>query len=228
MLGSLRHHARRRLASEAGFSLPELLISILILTIGVFALVSTVDGSRALSDSGQRNSTASHVAERKMEQLSARLYRYSQLAINANVAPDPNHPVNKYVCSPNTSGTPAPVYNTYRFDQTACSGGDPYGDELVVDTTNGVAPSEDWFDARTGARGTVHTFITWVDDACPNAPRTSGCAGNHDYKRITVAVRSTNGEPRTPVILSTIAYDPDGGPECVGCSNPYSTPALTY
>jgi prepilin-type N-terminal cleavage/methylation domain-containing protein len=232
MKGRDRIARRARLADEAGFTLVELLIAMLLLAIGVFALVSTIDGSRALSNVGQRLSAASDVAERTMEQYNDKQYRYSDLALTGDITSN-GDAADQFVCTPNALGEP----HTYRWDQTTCPGTSPYGDPLVVNgttiagtTVSGgvISPTpQSWFDARSGARGLIHTYITWVNDSCSDAPLTGTCAEATDYKRVTVAVTTTNGPPKKPVIITDIVADPNPS-GCSACVNPYVTPGLRY
>lgn len=216
---------RRLRTEEAGFSLVELLIAILVLAIGIFALASTLDGSRAVGNTSERVTAASAVAQRQMEQVSARLYRFATLGMSSALTFQSGHQVRAFVCGVNPGDTNA----TFRWDFTSCPGTAPFGDEQYV-VAGGINPTVDWTDARTGARGQIYTIITWVDDDCPDAPRvnTAACTNAKDYKRITVAVTVTNGAPRRPIILSTIAADPDAIPVGNQFTNPYTTDGLEY
>jgi hypothetical protein len=66
----------------------------------------------------------------------------------------------------------------------------------------------------------MQVFITWVDDDCVKpTPDPILCVGDHNYKRITVAVRIVgvadgareglvNGGPGRPILLSTVVRPP--------------------
>ena len=225
-MGRFAYSLRRRLSSEDGFSLIELLVAILVLAIGIFALAATLDGSRALSNTSERLTAASAVAQRQLEDITGRSFSYSNLGMQNPVAFSATDEARQYVCSANATGEAV----TFRWNLTACGGGPPYGDEQVVVGSNGIDEQKDggWNDARSGARGEVFTFVTWVDEDCASELRTSSC-GDRDYKRVTVAVTTTNGEPDRPVVVSTLVPNPDENlPDCTGCINPYTFPGLNY
>jgi prepilin-type N-terminal cleavage/methylation domain-containing protein len=56
-----------RLRSEAGFTLVELLMGMVLLAIGIFALVTSVDASRRLSDTTEHEDVASQIADRELD-----------------------------------------------------------------------------------------------------------------------------------------------------------------
>lgn len=215
---------RSRATSEEGFSLIELLIAILLLAIGIIGLVSTLDGSRDLSNNAERLGVATAVAERFIERYSSRQYRYNEVGLTAapTAAADTGDPNANYpdikLCGTTTS---------YRWDQTDCPSVAPLGDTLI--TGGDFPPTQAWTDARTGARGLVHTYVTRVNNACPDAPRTSGCAdqATPDYKRITIAVSIRNGPPDRPIVLTTLLADPNGLP-AGQFPNPYLANDLVY
>lgn len=183
---------RRRLAAaEDGFTLIELLVSITVLAVGVIGLVKSFDGARNLNTISERTIAMTHVAERHVEQLHD--LPYDALA-HATPLPTNGSGGNQWVCPSSTN---------YDWDQNGCSA---TVEPLVQAGTGitGFTSQQDWFDARTGARGTVHRFATWVDETC-----TGGCnaANGRDYKRITVVIRLANGRPRTPIVLQSYAYD---------------------
>lgn len=198
-------------SGEAGFTLVELMVAVVVLALGILGLAGSLEGSRALNTVAENNTVMTHVAQRQIEQLHD--VPFTGLVLNApGPTADPSHVANKYVCS----GSPA----QYSWNQSGCAAGDTKEPMVIAPTgvTNRVPFVKDWFDARSGRRGQIHTYITWVNDAdCPSTPADL-CPGTQDYKRLTIVVTLSNGKPRTPVIISGFAYDSDSDGRF--CSDP--------
>jgi prepilin-type N-terminal cleavage/methylation domain-containing protein len=186
----------RRLASEDGFTLFELLIAMAVTAVGLMALVSSFDHSRDLVSHAEKTEVASHYAERQME----RVLSLSYAAVAHDALPthseDTSNPRN-YV-----SGT------SYRWDQSSTTG--PQSGTLVVDTAGNesVIAAQDWADSESRLEGEIHTFVTQTDDLCP-ATVTNCPAGTQSGKRVTVAV--TVEGPRAlerPVLISSLMINP--------------------
>ena len=83
-----------RARSQAGFTTIELLLAVLIGSVGVISLIGTFDVSRRVTSYSEMKEAASHVAEQKMEEL--RALDYGELALNGSPAPasssDPDDP----------------------------------------------------------------------------------------------------------------------------------------
>jgi prepilin-type N-terminal cleavage/methylation domain-containing protein len=62
---------RRRLQAERGFTLIELLVGMVILVIGIFGLVASVDSSRKLGDTTEHETVAAQVANRELDTATA-------------------------------------------------------------------------------------------------------------------------------------------------------------
>lgn len=185
----------RRLRSETGFSLIELLIAIMLISVAVMALMGTFDHSRRTTDVSEAQSAATKAGERELERVAS--LGYSAIAMPAapvtSLSPnDPNYWV--------TNSSPA----SYRWDQA--SGG---GMEQLVVAAGGAVPNDGgtWGNARLGGR--VYDYVTWVDDPCGGCTSTADQAITQDYKRITVAVTANSPSRLTkPVLVSTIVSDP--------------------
>jgi Tfp pilus assembly protein PilV len=185
-----------RARSQAGFTTVELLLAVLIGSVGVISLIGTFDVSRRVTTFSEMREAASHIAEQKAEEL--RALDYGELALNGSPSPgsssDPDEP---------------PYYlsgSTYRWNQKSDA---PSGhtEPLVIDATDGKvsAAAETWSDGRIG--GKVYRYVTCAAataEACEEGPDTSA------YKRVTVAVTVENAlGPQKPILVQTLIGNPD-------------------
>src|SRR5688572_623831 len=191
-----------RARSQSGFTTIELLLAIMITSVGVMSLVGTLDMSRRVTSYSEMKEAASHVAEQNMEQL--RALEYGELALDGNPVPsssaDPKHPA-YYLESGGTK---------YRWDQKEDAPSGHFAEPLVVDATNGEVESmaEAWDDGRI--HGQIYRYVTCATtatgtaDDCDSGPDTSA------YKRVIVAVTVENAMgPDKPIMASTLVGDPD-------------------
>jgi len=190
--------ARRRLDSQDGMTIVEMLFAALIMSIGIIGMISAFDGSRRLNDTSERMESAVHVAQRKLEAISAR--PYLSIATTSVPAFDASSPANSLVCDGNGDGV---ANDGYRSDGTTC--------ESAVTATaaaGGFAQSEPYYDDRSGTRGTAHYYVTNVED--PTCDVTPSCNGP-DYKRLVVVLTPANRLPRK-VVLESFVHDQSKGP----------------
>lgn len=229
---------RRVLADERGFTLIELISAVLVTTLGVVALITTLDSSRHLITFAEKKEAAVHVGEQELERIQS--LPYDQIELAAYPKPCPN---GGDVCDLNN---PARYLkgNWYRWDQV------PRGEfcdanglpklsceRLIVDDTTtdldppaspDLIPVERQEITENGPSGgirlriEIQRFLTWVDDDCVKEPPNAlGCTNTApgDYKRITVAVRIVglatgdregleNTGPGRPILLSTTVRPP--------------------
>ena len=182
-----------RLQEEAGFTLVELMVAVMIMTVGLLALVGTLDSSQALTAVSERKEAVAHVAEREVEQILS--LPYSQVGLTVPLptrSGDPDNP-DFYL----TTASP-PKFQWNRNDATKT-------EDLVTGGT--LAASSAWTSGRIS--GTVHRYVTQVADA--DCRPVASCAGGA-YKRVTVAVRVNGGQPRRPSVASALVVDPNDGP----------------
>jgi prepilin-type N-terminal cleavage/methylation domain-containing protein len=189
-----------RLQSEAGFTLIELLVGMVILAIGIFGLVASVDSSRKLNDTTEHEEVASQVADRELD---------TALALPFNAVALTTKPV-----ATATAADDATQWNSdYPAVVPAVSGGNSCAsaineglanDEsnaacLVVCPASATANTVGCTDATAGVKGRippvgtvsvpaangtpvrlkVYRYVTWVNDVacgsnCPS-PCTSSC-----------------------------------------------------
>ncbi len=183
---------RRTLRDEDGFALAELLIAMVILSVGLLATFGAMDAARALTTVSEAKESGTHVAQQEIERIQA--MDYTQIALTSTPAPsaDEHDPRIRVTAS-----------GTY----AAKSG--QAGEPLLVDAVHGTLASgpEHWDDGRNS--GNLYRFVTWVDD--PSCGLL--CPGTHDLKRIAVAVTFDGPRaPRDPIILSSLTEDPQDGP----------------
>jgi len=189
----------RRLRSDNGFALVELLVAITIAAVGLVALAGTFDTSRSSVSESKEMQAASHAGQDALEQVMS--LGYSSIALNAAPAAstdqyDPNYFV--------VGGTPP----AYRWNgPTGGSSTEP----LVIDSSAGFSSGPlAWGDSRYG--GSIYRYVTWACDTAVSGA--TGCPATNDYKRVTVAVTlKTHTTRRRPIFFQSFVSDPDAGPK---------------
>jgi prepilin-type N-terminal cleavage/methylation domain-containing protein len=223
---------RRARCEESGFTLIELIASLIVVSLGVIALITTLDSSRDLISFAERKESAVHAGEQELERIQA--LAYNDIATDGPPA----------ACGSDPCDVNNPVYYVegetwYRWDQQPrgqkcdAAGNPKLNCELLVtDSTTGdgdpvgqvpaarVEITENGPTGGTRLKVELQRFVTWVDDDCvKEPPNVVGCTGSQDYKRITVAVRVVgvvdgvrekllNGGPGRPILLSTTVRPP--------------------
>jgi prepilin-type N-terminal cleavage/methylation domain-containing protein len=204
-----------RLPSEDGFTLVELLIAVLVLTVGLLALIGGFDSARKLNVLSERRTSMAHRAQLEIERLEA--IPYAQLGMES----PPAH--SAVVTNPDFYVNPSPAtctsllsYGCYAWNAESIA-----EQEALVPTTitppvtNGVvaaAPAGRKCSTQVGAcewedgpvSGNVYDFVTWAKDA--NCSKTQ-----ETYKRLTVAVtvKVPTGTHKTAVVrVSTLIANP--------------------
>ena len=188
--------------SEAGFTTIELLLAVMITSVGIVSLVGTLDVSRRVTSYSEMKEAAAHVAEQQMEAL--RALDYGDLALDGDITPSSSADANSPAYYLESGGT------AYRWDQKVNAPADHVAEPLVIDATNGQveATAEAWSDGRI--QGQIYRYVTCATSAsgtsadCDSGPDTSA------YKRVIVAVTVTNAMgPQKPIMVSTLVGDPD-------------------
>ena len=189
-----------RAKAQTGFTTIELLLAVMIGSVGLIALVGTFDVSRRVTSYSEMKEAASHVAEQNIEKLKAA--DYAELALNGDPTPasstDSKNPA--YYLGADASGA-----KTYRWNQKSNA---PAGhtEPLVIDAAMGTVPAaaEAWSDGRLG--GKIYRYVTCVATTaaeCEQGPDTSA------YKRVTIAVTVENKfGPQKPILVSTLIGNP--------------------
>jgi Tfp pilus assembly protein PilE len=191
-----------RARAQAGFTTVELLLAVMITSVGVISLVGTLDISRRVTSYSEMKEAASHVAEQKMEEL--RALDYGELALDGDVVPSSSADANNPAYYLQSGGT------KYKWDQRSDAPASHIAEPLVIDATGGEVESiaEAWDDGRI--HGQIYRYVTCATTAtgtaadCDSGPDTSA------YKRVIVAVTIENAMgPEKPIMASTLVGDPD-------------------
>jgi prepilin-type N-terminal cleavage/methylation domain-containing protein len=209
-----RRLAVARLRDEQGFTLPEVLVAVIILVVGLLATVGVFTSSKSMTLVSQRHEVAVHQAQREIEKL--RSLKYSQLGLDTTVAPspssDPKHPNNRIQGD-----------GKLRVRAVPCDPGVtpcPLDEEFVLEDPNepsfdySVNPGPESFSVGEGGNsavtGKIYRYVTWRDESCP----TGLCDGSRNTKRLLVAVTIDpvrNLGPTKPIWVASIITDPNEG-----------------
>jgi hypothetical protein len=211
---------------DGGFTIVEVLVAALVLTLAVIAMIGALDASRVLTTVGERHTLMAHRAQRELERVAA--LPYAQVAMTAAPSPstDRQNP-NYYVAA----GPPA----TFQWDRNTASTAEPF----AIDSAGAFTPSTEaaaqpcpaatnpckWTDGLQS--GYVYDFVTWhYDSVCNNG---SVCPAQNDYKRVTVVVTLTGAShPSMPALVSTLVSDTHAQPAgyvANGVQNPLQAPS---
>jgi prepilin-type N-terminal cleavage/methylation domain-containing protein len=218
--------APKNFNSQAGFTLVEMLVAMVVLLIGIVATFGVFASSKNATLASQRHEVAVHEAQREMERL--RAFRYTELGLTSmpSTSTDPDNP-NYRVQSGNkfrSKTNPAPCGGSGQppcnLDEDLVSGGliDPGPETFTVGETG------------QAVTGKVYRYITWRDENCTT------CTGTQNTKRVFVAVTidAVPGRPgigpKKPIWLSSIVIDPNDGPPGSGGTGPTgpTTSAQTF
>jgi prepilin-type N-terminal cleavage/methylation domain-containing protein len=211
----------RRIRSEDGFTLIEVLVAALVLVIGIGAMVATFNAARRLTLVGERQSSMAHRAQAELERIKS--LPYSEIALTGT-SPSWSSNAGDYTYVSAPSGTcpsaPSGAAPTYQPDHSQL-GTTAY--PLVINgctyTLNGtqttltggqLAPVTPWTDGRFS--GNVYDFVTWYSDPTCSQTSTPGsaCPTTNDYKQVTIVVTLTGAtQPSHPAILSAFLPNPD-------------------
>jgi Tfp pilus assembly protein PilV len=210
--------------AEDGFTIVEVLIAALVMTIGILGLIGAFDSSRKLTLLSERRTAMAHRAQLEIERLQT--YPYGQLAMISAPAhssettnPDYNVNLNSPVKCTSTG------YGCYAFNSEATTEEEPLvsatKEKECLTTSEGecgiaaVSPTGRKCSEKVGAcewvdglvTGKVYDFITWHSDAnCLKC-----LLKTNNYKRLTVVVTATvpaNNHAPPPLRVSTIVAEP--------------------
>gem|GEM_PF-2617834 len=211
---------RHALTGEAGLTLYEVLVAILVLAVGLMGVYASLGTSNGAIAAGERQAAMAQVGQQTLQ--SVELLPYASIA-------NSSEPVQT-----STTDATNPTYYLTSCGSSSCSyywslNRSGTAEQIAYDSTNGkVAPGPTTVvvpdpNATTCASTntskcrivlSVYTFVTNVTSAEDSACSTTSC-----YKRVTVAVKNAGkGPPYNPVYVSSFV-DPKGG----GSSNPLTS-----
>jgi len=160
---------RLRLLREEGFTLVELLIAMMVLSIGVLALVATYTSAYTAMARATNVSSATLIADSKMERYRARTYANIQLNV--------------------TCGSTCSQDSTYTGDSAYSAAAQVTG---CATTDTACLPSQ----TKVGPDGRSYRVDTYIEYACPTgtlstSPSVSCSTGVSAVKLVTVVVRNS-------------------------------------
>jgi Tfp pilus assembly protein PilV len=227
------HERHEQLASESGFTLIELLVAAVILIVGVFGLVASVETSHKLSDVSEHETVATQVADRELDLALTVPY----VAVSLTSLPAAGGAADSDATQWNnwrTSLVPSPS-SAFTCSSASSANNNPVlpNDERSTSCV-AACPTEDTGSQHTGCPGVgrlaavstvfvpavsssirklkVYRYVTWVNDlACSaNCPNTIANGYKGDYKRVTIAVLPVQRSVTDNTGLA--ANQPIGGP----------------
>ena len=165
--------------SEAGFTITEVLVAILILSIGAMTTFSLLSAATRNAQRAKASQVALEYAEQELEYL--RSLQNEELALTKSPPPSTSELNPNYRVTNHTFALTRSPLGDY---ETLVVNGDPaYGNTEVKGGV--VAPGPIPF-SNGDVEGKVYRYIVWRNDAkCPEA----SCPGSQDYKQIIVAVK---------------------------------------
>lgn len=200
-----RTHSAARIREEAGFTLIEVLVAALILTLASAALFGVLAAGARNGARAKSTQIALNRAQQEMEKLHS--LSYEELALRTSPQPStnplsPNYRVN------GTNGT----FALKREPQEQFV-------PMVVDLDNGkVRPGPLKFEDGE-VKGHLYRYIVWRND--PSCPEEL-CPGPRDYKQLIVAVKldstASESRERNYIEVQSAALDPKsvGAPQKAG------------
>lgn len=169
----------RRDDKEAGFTIIEVLVAIVVLVAGALATFSMLSDANRNTDRAKATQVALDLAQQELEALHS--LKNSELALTSS----PPH--SSDVLNPNyrvLSGKFAVIrepLGSYR--KLVVNGGEIEGESEKTIEGGTVQPSETF--ENGGVSGSIHRYIVWAnDEACGAA-----CPTSQDFKQIIVAVK---------------------------------------
>jgi prepilin-type N-terminal cleavage/methylation domain-containing protein len=188
---------------EEGMTLIEVMVGLLILTIGIMASVQAFIPAQAFTRTSDYLTVESSIAQQELERIEALGYSGAWLSDTPQASSDPNNP-GYYVRATTPLGFQWDTLSSSAVEPlcTSAAGCNGIGSGLLsmsawsVPTTSGTKS------------GKVYRYVTTVDDSCGTTPQY--CTSTVDYKRVTVMVTHDGpGSPKKPYLISTLLGDPN-------------------
>jgi len=197
--GQRSRRTASRLRNESGFTLIEVLIAALVMSVGVAATMRVFGASGRTTLRAQAQQVAVQQAQGELERIATVPYPELALTASAPSSSDPHNP-------------------GYRVSGTSFTVRAGLSEPLVTTPGQGatasVEPGPEAFAVGTGGAtitGKIYRYVSWRDEDCP----LSLCEGGENTKRVTVATTidvTSTADARPPVWVSTIVADPATAP----------------
>jgi len=204
---------RAHRTNEHGFTVVEVMVAVLLLTIGLVGTMQAFISSDGANLTSQRAQAVSTAAEQELEQLRAMSYNSLALSLLPTHTSDGN-------ASGDNSGDPTdPDYwisgsnllvpNSFAQETSGILATVASAGEVLIGGGS-VSPGPVTL-TSDGFTVTVYRFISWVNDSCVFGVLGDLCPGTEDAKRLTVAVVLTGGVvgEKKPFWLTTIVANPN-------------------
>ncbi len=170
---------RQSTHKEAGFTIVEVLVAIVILVSGALATFSLLSAANRNTDRAKESQVALDLAQQELEAL--RSLTNKQLALTSAPPPSSDSLNPDYRVSSGKFAIIREPRGTYR--KLVVNGGEIEGESGKVVEGGVVQPSESF--ENGDVNGTIHRYIVWSNDtACGSA-----CPTAQDFKQIVVAVK---------------------------------------
>ncbi|HEY0390468.1 MAG TPA: prepilin-type N-terminal cleavage/methylation domain-containing protein [Solirubrobacterales bacterium] len=172
---------RRPVDSEAGFTIVEVLVAVVILVVGALTTFSLLSAATRNTQRAKASQVALDLAQQELEALHS--LSNKELALKTrpgHVADqlDPDHRVNASLGTFATSREPLGSFRKLVVN------GDPIEGESGKYVEGGVVKRSEVFEIGD-VSGTIHRYVVWRnDEACGAA-----CPTSQDFKQIIVAVK---------------------------------------
>jgi prepilin-type N-terminal cleavage/methylation domain-containing protein len=196
---------------EHGFTLVELLIAMVLTSVGVAATIGVFGASGRATLISQRTEVGTQQAQAEVDRLSKQL-TYGELALTSTPVASTNQLNPNYRVSGSNFTVRSGLVEA--FVTTPGS-----GDAAKVD------PGPTNFSVGQGGStitGKIYRYVTWRDENCP----ATICDGTQNTKRVTVAVTldpAANAAQRAPVWFSTVVANPEAAPSGYTGTSPGTT-----
>ncbi len=191
-----------RLHAEDGLTLIELLVTILVLTVGILGLLGAFTSARKLTFLSERRTSAAHRAQLEIERLQT--LSYEELVMHETPAHSTSIENPDYYVKEGT--TPKYQYGEKETEEEPLVGPATTGE--IYTTPTGRKCSEkvgacEWGEGNL--TGYVYDFVTWHHDT------NTTCAKTENYKRLTVVVTvkvPSGSRAVAPTRVSTLIVNP--------------------
>jgi prepilin-type N-terminal cleavage/methylation domain-containing protein len=165
--------------SEAGFTIIEVLVAILIVSIAAMTTFTLMSAAARNSQRAEASQVALDYAEQELELLRSMEDKTLALTASPSTSANPNSP-NSRVNNGTFAISRQPLGN---YRNLVVNGGSLYGGGHVTGGTVNPGPTKF---TSGDVSGRVYRYIVWRnDEKCSEA----NCPGKQDYKQIVVAVR---------------------------------------